>query len=179
MQTRYSPRNEKKPPHRTGRPARWQSALQRLLIGAGIIWAFPITVFGLILALPAMLPRHGRIIHLRHATTPALLVTGTFADRLLAMHPLGNIIGMSIGHVVIVREAHLTYRLLEHELAHVRQAARWGLLFPFAYLMSSLHQACRGRRAYRDNLFEVQARAAESAASHARFNADGDGPGKV
>jgi hypothetical protein len=115
-----------------------------------------------LLTLPAAISRGGRIAPVCHST-PALLVTGPMADRMLALHPLGNVIAMAIGHVVIARQSALSERLLEHELAHVRQAARWGPFFPLAYLASSALKTCQGRRAYLDNAFEVEARAAEHA----------------
>lgn len=46
-------------------------------------------------------------------------------------------------------------RSVVHELEHVRQWYRWGVLFPFVYLTCTLLVG------YRDNPFEVAARAAE------------------
>ena len=44
-----------------------------------------------------------------------------------------------------------------HERVHVRQCERWGPLFVPAYLGVSLWLMARGRDAYRDNPFEVEA----------------------
>lgn len=49
---------------------------------------------------------------------------------------------------------------LEHELAHVRQWARHGILFPFAYLAEAVQARRAGRRWYVDNRFEEEARSA-------------------
>lgn len=49
----------------------------------------------------------------------------------------------------------------------MRQALGWGLLLALAYPASSAWQALRGRRAYRDNAFEVAARAYETDTSRA------------
>jgi hypothetical protein len=46
-----------------------------------------------------------------------------------------------------------------HERVHVQQYERWGPLFFFAYAASGIWQLLHGRSAYRDNHFEVQARA--------------------
>ena len=49
---------------------------------------------------------------------------------------------------------------LEHELAHVRQWRSAGLRFPLAYLAESVRAVRAGKRWYRDNRFEADARAA-------------------
>ena len=51
---------------------------------------------------------------------------------------------------------------LEHELEHVRQWGRMGWRYPIAYLAASLQARRAGGRWYRDNRFEVEARAAAS-----------------
>lgn len=125
----------------------------------GIAWALPLTLAGLLIALPVMLVRGN--MQLVRSPTPALLARGPLADWLLHHHPFGVMNAMAIGHVVLATHDGLSSRVLIHELAHVRQAARWGVLFPFAYLASSLWAALRGRDAYWHNRFEVAARKAE------------------
>jgi hypothetical protein len=44
-----------------------------------------------------------------------------------------------------------------HELVHVRQYERWGVLFIPAYLLCSLVLWLTGRDPYRDNPFEREA----------------------
>ncbi len=126
----------------------------------GMIWAFPLTLFGLLIALPTWF-RHGNL-HLIHTPTPALLASGPLADYLLQRHPFGPMCAMAIGHVVIAEKRSLTPQILTHELAHVRQAAQWGIIFPFAYLAASAWAALRGQDAYWHNIFEVAARQAEN-----------------
>ncbi|HEX2057207.1 MAG TPA: hypothetical protein VHI71_02460 [Actinomycetota bacterium] len=64
---------------------------------------------------------------------------------------------IAFGHVVLcVDEA--DDDLLAHELVHVRQYERWGILLWPAYAAASLSAKLRGGRAYRDNHFERQAR---------------------
>jgi hypothetical protein len=127
--------------------------------GLGIAWALPLTLFGMALALPILLGR-GRM-HLVRTTTPALMVSGPVADFMLDRHPFGPMCAMAIGHVVIAENRGLSPQVLTHELAHVRQAACWGILFPVAYLAASAWAVLHGRDAYWHNVFEVAARRAE------------------
>ena len=125
----------------------------------GIVWASPLTVFGLLLALPVILHRgHVQIVR---GHTFAILARGPCADAMLRRHPFGAMNAMALGHVVIATHDGLSSRVLVHELAHVRQAERWGLVFPFAYLASSAWAAVRGKDAYWHNRFEIAARKAE------------------
>lgn len=135
------------------RPLFWTGTL------FGVIWAAPLTAFGLLLALPIVL-FHGHV-HIVRGHTFAILVRGRFADFMLSRHPFGAMNAMALGHVVIASHEGLSSRVLIHELAHVRQAAHWGIIFPFAYLASSAWAAIRGKDAYYHNRFEVAARKAE------------------
>lgn len=127
--------------------------------GALLLWAAPLTLFGFALALPVRVGRgHWQMLH---GSTLAILVRGPLADWLLLRHPAGAMNAMALGHVVIARQQALSPRLLAHELEHVRQAQRWGPLFPLLYLGSSAWQLLRGRNAYWHNHFEVAAREAE------------------
>jgi hypothetical protein len=134
---------------------------------AGIIWALPLSLFGLLLALPVMCfgGRMSLVPALRvtvgHGQMPAVLVRGRVADVMLARHPYGAMQAMAIGHVIIADRAAVSRRLLVHELVHVAQAARWGVLFPLVYLGASLRAKRAGGNAYWDNVFEVEARRAE------------------
>jgi hypothetical protein len=135
------------------------STSSRLLAAAGIVWAFPLSFFGVLLALPILLGR-GQLCVVR-ASTPALLVSGRVADAILERHPFGAMCAMAIGHIVIADRRSLTPQILTHELEHVRQAALWGSLFPFAYFAASLWAVLHGHDAYWSNVFEVAARKAE------------------
>ena len=135
------------------RPLSWITTL------LGVLWAAPVTAFGILLALPVVLSR-GQMQIVRGPTL-AVLVRGPVADTMLRRHPFGVMNAMAIGHVVIAMHDGLSARVLVHELAHVRQAERWGPLFPFAYLASSAWAALRGKDAYWHNRFEVAARKAE------------------
>jgi len=140
-----------------------QTVLRRLLhalLLLRICWALPLTLLGMLMALPVMLGR-GEVRLVRSLHTPALLFSGPAADYLLERHPFGAMCAMAIGHVVIAERRSLTSRILTHELAHVRQAACWGILFPFVYLAASAWALLRGQDAYWHNVFEIAARKAE------------------
>ncbi|MDP1563010.1 MAG: hypothetical protein Q8M16_16655 [Pirellulaceae bacterium] len=64
---------------------------------------------------------------------------------------------MALGHVVLAIDEATLHRAGPHERIHVRQYERWGPLFLPAYGIASWWAWRRGRRAYRDNPFEVEA----------------------
>jgi hypothetical protein len=72
---------------------------------------------------------------------------------------LGNVAALTLGHVVLARDAETLARWRRHELAHVAQYARWGPLFLPAYALSSAWAWVRGRHPYLDNWFERDAEA--------------------
>ena len=68
----------------------------------------------------------------------------------------GPAAAVTLGRTIIVHpDSRLTDRLLRHELAHVRQWQRQPVTFPLRYAWQHL------RHGYRDNPYEVEARAAE------------------
>jgi hypothetical protein len=141
------------------RQSRLQRTARALGILLGIAWALPLSLLGILMALPIMI-WHGKV-HLVRSRTPALLFSGPVADYMLERHPFGAMCAMAIGHVVIAERQGLTARILTHELAHVRQAAWWGILFPVVYLAASAWALLRGQDAYWHNAFEIAARKAE------------------
>lgn len=63
---------------------------------------------------------------------------------------------VTLGRTIVVHpDAELTPRLLRHELAHVRQWRRRPIAFPLLYAWRHV------RHGYRDNPYEIEARAAE------------------
>ena len=66
-------------------------------------------------------------------------------------------IAMTLGHTVLGRNLAALDISHDHEMVHVRQYERWGLLFIPAYLGCSLYLWLRGKDAYRDNPFEREA----------------------
>ena len=65
---------------------------------------------------------------------------------------------ITLCHVIIAVTRQELERLRAHELIHVRQYERWGMFFFVAYALSSAWQLLRGRHAYWDNRFEIEAR---------------------
>lgn len=128
---------------------------------AKFIWAAPCSVVGVVLG-AAVLLLGGK------AKRALGTLEFTFRDseascgRLAKSLPFGAI---TFGHVIIaVTEQELTCSR-EHELVHVRQYERWGVAFFVAYPASSLWQLLKGRNAYWDNRFEIQARSLSPEAS--------------
>jgi len=122
---------------------------------ARYLWAAPVSLIGLGLALPAWLARG-------HACWQGgvLEVAGGLSARLLAC-PLpgsGPVAAITFGHVVIGRSTAVLEAVRGHERVHVSQTERWGALFLIAYPLASLLAWLRGGHPYRDNGFEIEAR---------------------
>lgn len=109
-------------------------------------WAAPTSVVGL-LAAAALALRGGRA-QWREGVLEV-------APRRALTWPCGAI---TLGHVVLASSHGQLEATRAHERVHVAQAERWGPAFIPAYLLASAWMALTGRRAYRDNPFEVQAR---------------------
>ena len=119
---------------------------------ARYLWASPTTLLGLIVVALTLLTR-GRA----RRVDGVLEAHGGFATFFLGrLTPIGAA-AMTLGHVVIGRNAACLDATRRHERVHVRQCERWGPLFLPAYGLASLYQFLRGRHAYRDNPFEREA----------------------
>jgi hypothetical protein len=68
---------------------------------------------------------------------------------------------MTLGHVVIGRDARALEVTRAHERAHVRQYESWGPLFVPAYLIAGVWALIQGGHPYFDNRFERAAIQAE------------------
>lgn len=110
-----------------------------------LIWASPWSLVGLLLA-----PFFRR----RHVEHGALLCEGASWPRRLGW----RFSAITLGHVVLSVDD-LPEETLRHELVHVGQYERWGPLFIPAYVGASMVALARGGHHYRDNHFEVAARA--------------------
>jgi hypothetical protein len=116
----------------------------------GYVWAFPITFLGLLLALFAALT--GGSVRLRAGIVE---VSGGLLGRLLQggrFYHGGA--AMTLGHVILARNAVALARSRQHELAHVRQFERWGPLLLPAYWFVGAWLWCRGYHPYLDNPLE-------------------------
>jgi hypothetical protein len=120
-------------------------------------WASPATLIGLPLAL-ASLRRGGVAI-----VDGVIEAHGPFVRRALASFtPLaGGADAMTLGHVVIGRDARALELTRAHERVHVRQYEWWGPLFVPAYLLAGVWAFLRGGHPYFDNRFEREARLAD------------------
>jgi len=75
-------------------------------------------------------------------------------------------LAMTFGHVVFGQSQAALDITRDHERVHVRQYERWGITFVPAYLLASAYLYLRGRDAYRENPFEVEAYAATEGVNH-------------
>jgi hypothetical protein len=112
-----------------------------------LVWAGPYSLLGLLLA-PFFRKRSRR--------RGVLLCEGAAWPRRLGWRYRA----ITFGHVVLSVDE-LDERTFEHEMAHVRQYERWGPAYLPAYGLSSLKALVSGRHYYRDNGFELSARAVE------------------
>ena len=81
--------------------------------------------------------------------------------RLLGRFLIDNWLAITIGRTVFTWRA-LSDVELEHELEHVRQWRRYGVVFPVVYFAAAWRARRAGRSWYRDNRFEEDARKAAS-----------------
>lgn len=100
-------------------------------------------------------PSNGAIPRYRHLVIPWIK---PFAQRFV----LPDWLAITIGRLIISWRP-LDAVELAHELAHVRQWKRHGVLFILRYFAASQRAARAGLDRYRENEFEIEARAAEEA----------------
>ena len=120
-----------------------------------VLWALPLTLIGACLAMLVRLTGghwhwHQGVLEAHSGCAPWLLSRLIIAAR-----------AITLGQVVIAaNEAGMT-ECRSHERVHVKQALRWGVLFPFAYAWASLTAHLKGGHFYWDNRFEKEAYALE------------------
>ena len=123
-----------------------------------LIWAAPCSLAGLALAIVLLaLGAHARIVRgaLEIAFRPSAHECGRIARSLRYR-------AITLGHVILGVTADDLAASRDHEHVHVGQYERWGVLFFLAYPLAGLWQVLRGRDAYWDNPFEVEARHASA-----------------
>ena len=130
--------------------------LNKIAFILGVIWALPISVLAFMLVV-ALRPTGTRWAVLRYGQMSAVVAWGGWLSPILSHLPLGSVSGMTLGHVVWLNQIWSVRPIGAHEVAHVRQYAFWGLLFPLVYGFESLWQWLRGRHYYWDNRFEMVA----------------------
>jgi hypothetical protein len=121
------------------------------------LWAGPTTIIGIFLALASLRRGHVAIVD------GVIEAHGPFLRRALAwLTPLARgADAMTLGHVVIGRDARALELTRAHERVHVRQYELWGPLFVPAYLLAGAWALIQGTHPYFDNRFERDARLAE------------------
>lgn len=124
-----------------------------LALALAYIWASPWTLAGLLLGLIG-LALGGRV----QRTRRIVEFYGPGIAWLLRLTPLrGGAAAMTLGHVVLARDFEALERTRNHEMVHVRQYERWGLLFVPAYFLAGAWAWRQGRHPYYDNPFEREA----------------------
>lgn len=120
---------------------------------ARVAWASPNTLIGLALGLLLLLATRAR-----WRRVGGVIEIAALRQRPRRRWPFTAI---TLGHVIVGTHAGELDRLRAHEQVHVRQCERWGPLFLPAYALAGVWQWVRGRDAYWDNPFEVEARRGE------------------
>jgi hypothetical protein len=118
-----------------------------------ILWASPWSVFGLLfgglgLISGGRVRRKGKTLEFWGGCLPAILRVFPFYS--------GTPVS-TFGHVMLGRSDRYLDACREHQLIHVRQYERWGVMFIPAYLLCWLAMWLCGKRPYYDNPFEREA----------------------
>jgi hypothetical protein len=124
------------------------------------LWALPVTLIGLLVALVA-----GSSGGTLQRVDGVLESAGGWPARILRLgFPFsGAVAAITLGHVVVGVSADALAATRAHERAHVRQFERWGILLLVLYPLAGVLAWMRGGNPYCDNVFECEARAAETA----------------
>jgi hypothetical protein len=135
---------------------RRQELLVIALYVLGFVWALPLTLFGLLLV-PWYWPKDIKW----DKAHRVLLIQVKDIKLKFGQHPTGQTFGV----VVLVTHDFnvLNPVLVVHEAEHVYQGFLWGILFGPAYGIACIIAAAKGGHFYRDNWFEIKARAAAAA----------------
>lgn len=130
-------------------PSYWRIACKVILV----VWVSPYSLLGICIGAVGMLDGgRGRF------RDGALEFYGGGTARFVRRLPTGpTTAGFTLGHTILGQTGSGLELVGKHERVHVRQFERWGPLMGPAYLGASAWMWLRGRDAYRDNPFEVEA----------------------
>ena len=129
--------------------------LSKVLKATKYAWALPASLIGVVCVALA-LGSGGKV----QVVRGVLEVYGGFVSWLLRggmPWMAGGASAMTLGHVVLGADQQCLAHSRDHEHVHVRQYERWGPLFLPLYGWFSLVLWLRGRDAYYENPFEVEA----------------------
>jgi hypothetical protein len=143
---------------------------RRLLALARIAWVSPCSMLGaflgaLVYLLGGSVRREGRVIEVSLASASAL-------HSIARSMPFSAI---TFGHVILGVNQEALARLRSHELVHVRQYERFGLLLFLLYPLSSVLALARGDCPYHGNHFEIEAYAQDQSTEDAAWHLPPDG----
>ena len=123
------------------------------------VWAAPVSVLGLLAGLLGTWRATWAVVDgVVEIEGPAI----AWGLRHLTLLP-GGASALTLGHVVLGRDAHMLRESRAHEHVHVRQYEVWGLFFLPAYVVCSVWAAVCGRHYYFDNAFEREAYQSDAA----------------
>lgn len=123
--------------------------MSRALWWAGWLWALPVTLAGLLLALVAgkyARPYGGALV---------FAARDWFRDGFFRRF---HVWAFCWGGCIFVVSGAAPMSVLAHELVHFKQARIFGVLLPFVYALGSLIAVANGGHPYRDNFLERWAR---------------------
>lgn len=127
--------------------------MRRISVLFGYLWALPMTATGVLLALMAAASGGSMRVH-----AGILEAEGGFLHSLLRGSWLRHGgAAMTLGHVILARDAACLAKSRTHELKHVRQFERWGPFLLPVYWLVACWLSCRGFHSYLDHPFEQQA----------------------
>ena len=118
------------------------------------VWALPYTLVGL-LFVPFVLLTGGRVRVFRGVVELDGPLPAFWLRHIVLVE---NAAAITIGHVVLGRDATALSRTRTHERAHVRQFELWGPAFVPLYLLAGLWALITRKGAYKGNYFEREAR---------------------
>jgi hypothetical protein len=130
------------------------------------LWALPLTLPGLALWLWLRL-HDGRLFARRAGLpySPVFYAFGPACRSLLRRYPFFEAQAVTIGCVILAADEKALEDAFTHELVHVQQGLRWGLLFPVLYAASSAWAWLGGQHPYYQNTFEREAFEVEALAA--------------
>lgn len=131
--------------------------MRSILRLSAYVWALPYTLvgIGIGLLLGGRFQRIEGVIEI-HGPLVAKILSRLYVPAM----------ALTFGHVVFGQTADMLKTTRAHERVHVRQYERWGIIFVPLYLFLSCILYVRGRDAYRENPFEVEAYAADANGQH-------------